>query len=334
MKKLSLLVILLILLPVMSACRRDRYKITISEVAHSVFYAPQYVALSQGFFEEEGLEVTIINSNGADKVMAALLSRDVQIGLAGAEATIYVYAEGQENYAINFAQLTQKDGSFLVGREPIEDFDFSMLSGTEILGGRLGGMPEMVLEYALKLNGLDVGRDDPTKEVNVRTDVQFGALAGAFTSGQGDYVSLFEPTGTLLEKEGKGYVVASLGTETGIIPYTNYFTTKSYLEKNEDIIQKFTNAIYKGAKWVHSHTAREIAEACSSQFPDLSIDELTIVMQRYVDIDAWAHTPVMQEETYNRFLDIMEEADMLPSRVPYNKIVTTKFANEAVKNIG
>lgn len=334
MKKWLLLLLIVLILPILNACDRKENKIVISEVAHSVFYAPQYVALSQGFFEEEGLEVSIINSNGADKVMAALLSRDVQIGLAGTEASIYVYAEGQDNYAINFAQLTQKDGSFLVGREPIENFEFSMLSGAEILGGRRGGMPEIVLEYALKLNGLEVGRDDPTKEVNVRTDVQFGMLAGAFTSGEGDYVSLFEPTGTMLEKNGEGYVIASLGTETGVIPYTVYFTTKKYLEENEEIIQKFTNAIYKGAKWVHSHSAREIAEACLPYFPDISLNDLTVVMQRYVDIDAWAHTPVMQKDTYERFLDIMEEAGELPERVPYNKIVTTKFAEEAVKNLG
>lgn len=333
MKKIYIFIILLILIPLIGGCRKNKNKIVISEVTHSVFYAPQYVAMTNGYFEEEGLEVSIINSEGADKVMAALLSKTVQIGLAGAEATVYVYAEGQENYAINFAQLTQKDGSFLVGREQIEDFDFSMLEGSEILGGRPGGMPIMILEYILKNKGLEIGRNDPSKDVNVRSDVQFGALAGVFTSGEADYVSLFEPTASNLEKEGRGYVLASLGAEVGNIPYTNYFTTKKYLEENEEIVQKFTNAIYKGAKWVNSHSAAEIAEALLPHFTDTTLEDLTVVMQRYVDIDAWAENPILEEETYNHFLDIMDEGGELPSRVPYNKIVNTKFAKKAMELI-
>lgn len=331
MKKFFILIVLIALIPLMASCKKDKFKITISEVTHSVFYAPQYVAITNGYFEEEGLDVTIINSEGADKVMAALLSRTVQIGLAGAEATVYVYAEGQENYGINFAQLTQKDGSFLVGREPVEDFDFSMLEGSEVLGGRPGGMPIMILEYILKNKGLDIGRNDPTKDVNVRSDVQFGALAGVFVSGEADYVSLFEPIASNLEKEERGYVLASLGAEVGNIPYTNYFTTKKYLEENEDVIQRFTNAIYKGMKWVNSATAEELAEALLPHFPDTTLDDLTIVMQRYIDIDAWAPTPVLEEDTFNHFLDIMEEGGELPSRVPYDKIVNTKFAKKAIE---
>jgi len=330
-KKFFILIVLIALIPLMASCKKDKFKITISEVTHSVFYAPQYVAITNGYFEEEGLDVTIINSEGADKVMAALLSRTVQIGLAGAEATVYVYAEGQENYGINFAQLTQKDGSFLVGREPVEDFDFSMLEGSEVLGGRPGGMPIMILEYILKNKGLDIGRNDPTKDVNVRSDVQFGALAGVFVSGEADYVSLFEPIASNLEKEERGYVLASLGAEVGNIPYTNYFTTKKYLEENEDVIQRFTNAIYKGMKWVNSATAEELAEALLPHFPDTTLDDLTIVMQRYIDIDAWAPTPVLEEDTFNHFLDIMEEGGELPSRVPYDKIVNTKFAKKAIE---
>lgn len=330
MKKLLSLIVLLFLAVGLLACKKDRYEIVISEVAHSVFYAPQYVAISQGFFEEEGLDISYITSNGANYVMAALLSGSADIGLAGAEASVYIYEEGQADYAVNFAQLTQKDGNFLIGREPIEDFDYSMLSGSEILGGRRGGMPEMVLEYALKLNGLQVGRDDPEAEVNVRTDVQFAALAPSFISGQGDYVVLFEPTGTMLERNNQGYVLASLGEETGIIPYTNYFVTKSYLEKNPDIIQKFTNAIYKASQWVYSHSAAEVAQACLEFFPDSSLNELTMVMQRYMDIEAWAKTPVMEKGPYDHFLDIMEEAGELPGRAPYDKIVNTTFAKKAV----
>ena len=242
--------------------KKDRYTITVSEVAHSVFYAPAYVAMTEGYFEEEGLKVNLILGNGANNVMASLLSGDAQIGLAGAEATIYVYNQGQKDYAVNFCQLTQKDGNFIVGREKVDDFDWNSLKGKEILGGRQGGMPVMVLEYALRQKGLLVGQDDPTViengGVNVRTDVQFAALAGAFTSGEGDYVTLFEPTATLTEKANEGYVLASLGEQTDLIPYTNYFCNKSYLEKNEDIIQKFTNAIYKGVLYVYSHKSNEL----------------------------------------------------------------------------
>lgn len=330
MKKIFGIVVLLLLAVTISGCRKNKYSITISEVAHSVFYAPQYVAMTEGFFEEEGLDVSIITSNGANYVMSALLSNSAQIGLAGAEASIYIYEEGEKDYAINFAQLTQKDGNFLIGREKIDNFKYSMLESSEILGGRRGGMPEMVLEYALKQNGLEVGRDDPTASVNVRTDVQFAVLAPNFISGEGDYVVLFEPTGTLLEKNNQGFVLASLGEETGIIPYTNYFTTKSYMEENEDIIQKFTNAIYKASLWVYSHTAKEVAQSCLPFFPDSTLNDLTIVMQRYMDIEAWAPTPIMAEESYNRFLDIMDEAKELPARTPFDKIVNTTFAKNAV----
>lgn len=317
--------------------KKDRYTITVSEVAHSVFYAPAYVAMTEGYFEEEGLKVNLILGNGANNVMASLLSGDAQIGLAGAEATIYVYNQGQKDYAVNFCQLTQKDGNFIVGREKVDDFDWNSLKGKEILGGRQGGMPVMVLEYALRQKGLLVGQDDPTViekgGVNVRTDVQFAALAGAFTSGEGDYVTLFEPTATLTEKANEGYVLASLGEQTDLIPYTNYFCNKSYLEKNEDIIQKFTNAIYKGVLYVYSHTPEEIAKAIQPFFTSSTIEELTIVMERYLSIDAWAHTPVMNKEAYNLFLDIMEDANELDYRTPYEEIVTTKYAEEAYKNI-
>lgn len=333
MKKILLILLMFISGSVLVGCKKEEATdIVIAEVTHSVFYAPQYVALSKGFFAEEGLNVSYITTPGADKVMAALLSRDCQIGLAGAEASIYVYNEGQKDYAINFAQLTQKDGNFLIGREKIDDFSFSMLKGSEILGGRRGGMPEMVLEYALKENGLEVGRDDPSKEVNVRTDVQFAALAGAFSSGQGDYVILFEPTATILTKEGNYHILASLGEETGNIPYTNYFATKSYIEKNPEIVQKFTNAIYKAQKWVYSHTAAEVAQACLKYFPDSSLNELTTVMDRYMKIEAWAKDPELKLDTYEHFLEIMEEANELDKRAPYEAIVTTIYAKSAMKS--
>lgn len=328
MRKIKILLFMLLSLCisiVSVGCKTKGNKITIAEVAHSVFYAPQYVAIEKGFFDEEGLKVDIINANGADKVMAALLSKDAQIGLMGPEASIYVYNGGQVNYAINFAQLTKRDGSFLVAREKEENFSFDMLKNKEILGGRKGGVPVMVLEYTLKSQGLDVGEDDKNSEVNVRTDIAFAAMGGAFTSGEGDYVTLFEPTATALEKEGKGYIVASIGEISGEIPYTAYSALKDYINKNEDKIQSFTNAIYKGLDWVHTHTAKEIAEVIHPYFTDISLEDLEIIMQRYIDIDAWCETPELKKESLNKLMDIMIEANELETKVDYEKIVTTKF---------
>ena len=315
------------------SCKKDNglTKITVAEVTHSVFYAPQYLADSLGFFKDEGLEVSFVNTNGADKTMAALLSKDAQIGLMGPEASMYVYLNGQSDYAINFAQLTQKDGSFLVGRNNIENFDISMLEGKEILGGRKAGMPEMVLEYILKNAGLEVGRDDPSKEVYVRTDVQFAAMAGAFTSGEGDYVSLFEPTASNIEKAGNGYIVASLGELSGNVAYTAYSALNSYISKNEDTIQKFTNAIYRAQTWIYEHDDEEVAEAILKYFPDNSKNDLAIAIKNYRDIEAWSKTPTLTKESLNKLMDIIELAGELDSRPEYEKIVTTKYSESAIK---
>lgn len=313
------------------ACKNDKYDITIAEVAHSVFYAPQYVAMELGYFEEEGLNVELVNANGADKVMAALLSGDAQVGLMGPEASIYVYNGGQKNYAINFAQLTKRDGSFIVGREKIENFSLQMLEGKSILGGRKGGVPEMTLEYILKNANLIVGQDDESvlqkKGVLVRTDIQFAAMAGAFTSGEADYTTLFEPTATSIVKEGKGYILASVGELSGEIPYTAYSALKNYINENEDVIERFSNAITKALNWVHAHTALEIAEVIKPHFLELSIEDLEIVTQRHIDIDAWVETPLLKEESLNKLMDIMIEANELETKVPYEKIVTTKYIN-------
>ena len=335
-KKLKYLFSLVILFPLVltgCSCNKDNglTKITVAEVTHSVFYAPQYLADSLGFFKDEGLEVSFVNTNGADKTMAALLSKDAQIGLMGPEASMYVYLNGQNDYAINFAQLTQKDGSFLVGRENIDNFDISMLSGSEILGGRKAGMPEMVLEYILKNAGLDVGRDDPNKEVYVRTDVQFAAMAGAFTSGEGDYVSLFEPTASNLEKAGNGYIVASLGELSGNVAYTAYSALGSYIKDNEDVIQKFTNAIYRAQLWVYEHSDEEVADAILKYFPDNSKNDLALAISNYREIEAWAKTPTLTKESLNKLMDIIELAGELDSRPEYEKIVTTKYSEKAIE---
>jgi len=303
-------------------------KITLSEVAHSVFYAPQYVALELGFFEEEGLEVDLINGNGADKVMTSVISGEAQIGLAGPEACIYLYNQGKENHGVIFGQLTKRDGSFLVGREKEENFKWENLRGKEVIGGRKGGVPEMTLEYVLAQNGVK-----PHEDVMIDTSVQFALMAGAFTGGQGDYVALFEPTASMVEQEGKGYVLTSIGEDSGEIPYTAYFCSKEYMAENPEVIQKFTNAVYKGQKWVMEHTPEEVAEYMQPYFTDSSLEILTKVAQRYKDIDAWCKDPVMTEEALERLQVVMENAGELEKRADYNAIVNNDFAKTSMNNI-
>ena len=325
-----LIVILLVTMLTLTGCKKDDAitKITVMEVTHSVFYAPQYIAVTEGFFKEEGLDVELVDGKGADKVMASLLSNQVEIGFMGPEASIYVFNQGKDDYVINFAQLTQRDGSFIVSRIPEPNFTLENLRGKEILGGRKGGMPHMVLEYVLKQKGVIPGKD-----VDVRTDIQFGVMAGAFSGGEGDYTTLFEPTATLIEKEGKGYVVMSVGAESGYIPYTAYSATKSYIEKNPEVIQKFTNAIYKGMLWVESHTAEEVAKSLQPHFPDADLAILASVVDRYRSIGAWAPNPVLTKEGLDKLQAVMTEAGELDKKVPYETIVTTKFAEEAMKKI-
>ena len=308
-------------------------KVTLAEVTHSVFYAPQYAAVTQGFFEEEGIKIDIINTQGADKTMAALISGEAQVGLMGPEASIYVYNQGNKNYAINFAQLTKRDGSFLIGREEMPNFKYEDLKGKEVLGGRKGGVPLMTLEYVLKQNGLKIGKNTAAGEVNVRTDVHFGVMTGAFVGGEADFTTAFEPTGTQLEKEGNGYIVASIGKDSGEIPYTAYSTTKSFMADNKDLIQRFTNAVYKGQLWVQSASDEEVAKAMQPFFTDISQDDLTTVVKRYKSIDAWSQDPILKEESLNKLMEVMKEAKELDKEPPYKDIVNTEFANNAIKNI-
>ena len=307
-------------------------KVTIAEVTHSVFYAPQYAAVTKGFFEEEGIEVDIINAAGADKTMAALISGEAQIGLMGPEASIYVYNQGSENYAVNFAQLTKADGSFIVAREEMPNFTLEDLKGKDILGGRKGGVPLMTLEYVLKQNGLTIGTNKEAGEVNVRPDVQFGVMAGAFAGGEGDFTTAFEPTGTQMEKDGTGYIVASVGELAGDVPYTAYSATKEFIADNEDLIQRFTNALYKGQQWCKTASNEEIAKAMQPFFNDLTLDDLISVVDRYKSIDAWCDNPLLTEESLNSLVEIMKEAGELDKAPVYNDIVTTDFANKAIEN--
>ncbi|MBR5284557.1 MAG: ABC transporter substrate-binding protein [Clostridia bacterium] len=330
MKKLFALFLSLLLCLPLAACgsasdAEDAVTLQVCEVTHSVFYAPFYAAMELGYFADEGIEIELTNGGGADKVMTAVLTGQAQVGLAGPEAAIYVYKEGREDYPMVFGQLTKRDGSFLVGRANVP-FDWEMLRGSHIIGGRKGGVPEMTLEYVLRQNGII-----PHEDANVDTSVQFNMMAGAFTGGTGDYVALFEPTATEVVQAGKGYILTSIGQESGEIPYTAFFAAKSYMEANPDIIQRFTNAMARAQAWVQNSSAADIAKAIAPQFPDSDLDVLTTVTQRHKDIDAWNTTPVMQQEAFERLETVMETAGELDGWVPFEKLVDNSFAEKAGK---
>lgn len=303
--------------------KTNMQKIRLNEVTRSVFYAPQYIAISKGFMEEEGLEVEITTGQGADKVMTAVLAGQSDIGFAGPEAAIYIYNEGKEDYCQVFAQLTQKDGSFLVARENTNNFSWQDLKGKTVIPGRKGGVPYMTFEYILKKNGIN-----PQTDLILDDSIKFDLMAGAFSGGTADYVTLFEPTATMSQQAGKGYVVASIGEESGEIPYTAYFAKKSYIEENSEIIQKFTNAIYKAQKWIEEHTMKEVAEEIKEFFPDTDIELLEKVLQSYKDINAWKKSPEMKKESFELLQTIMEEAGELKQRVPFDKVINNSYAEK------
>lgn len=313
----------------LNSCKNDGLtNITVAEVTHSLFYAPQYIAINKGYFKEEGLNVNVITTPGADKTMAALLSKEAQIGLMGPEATVYVYNGGEKNYAVNFAQLTQKDGSFLLGREKIDNFTYDMLKGKTLIGGRKGGMPEMTLEYVLKNQGLTVTRngEDLNADVNIRTDVNFDVMAGVFTAGQSDYVTLFEPSASQVERNGIGHIVASIGESSGVVPYTCYSSLKDYLSDNSETINKFTRAIKKGLEFVYSASMDELVEALSPSFVSSDNEEITRVMTNYLNIQAWPTSLELKEENYNRLIEIVTMAGELDKPAPFEKIVNNTFS--------
>ncbi|MGL4791153.1 MAG: ABC transporter substrate-binding protein [Anaerotignaceae bacterium] len=304
-------------------------EVRLNEVVHSIFYAPQYVAIANGFFEEEGLKITLDVGQGADKSMTALVSDAADIALLGTEAGIYVYNEGKENYAVAFAQLTQRAGNFLVSREENPNFKWEDLKGKSIIGGRVGGMPQLVLEYVLKQNGLDLEKD-----LEIINNISFTSTSGAFVADVGDYTAEFEPVATTLEEQGNGYIVASLGEASGYIPYTVYMATKDYIAANPEIIQKFTNATYKGQQWVETHTAAEIAEVCLPFFEDSNLESLTKIVDRYKSQDTWKTDPVFDKEGFELIQNIMEEGGELSTRVPFEGFVNTEFAQKALNTKG
>lgn len=303
-------------------------KVTLNEVAHSIFYAPQYVAIEEGYFAEKGLDLTLVTGFGADKTMTAVISGEADIGFMGAEASVYAYQEGATDPVVNFAQLTQRAGNFLVAREEMPDFKWEDLKGEKVLGGRKGGMPEMVFEYILKKNGID-----PQKDLTIDQSVDFGSTAAAFTSDDSAaYTVEFEPSATILEKEGAGYVVASLGEASGYVPYTSYSAKASYMKENPEIIQKFTDALQMGMDYVQSHTPEEIAEVIAPQFKETDLETITAIVKRYYDQDTWKENLIFEKDSFELLQDILEDAGELTDRTAYENLVQTEYAQKACEN--
>lgn len=301
--------------------------VTLNEVAHSIFYAPQYVAIEEGYFEDAGLNLTLVTGFGADKTLTALVSGEADIGFMGSESSIYAYNEGASDYAVNFAQLTQRAGNFLVARKEMPDFTWEQLKGSKVLGGRNGGMPEMVFEYILKQHGLD-----PETDLTIDKSIDFGSTAAAFAGGQGDYTVEFEPGATALEQEDAGYVAASLGVDSGYVPYTAYCARSSFLDEHPDVIQKFSDAMQRGLDYVNSHTPEEIAQVIQPQFKETDLETVTAIVRRYAEQDTWKENLIFEKEGFNLLQDILESAGELKTRAPYEKLVNTAFAETASQN--
>lgn len=328
MKKLRFLSIFLIsclMIVPLIACKQSSDTIRVAEVTRSIFYAPQYVAIEKGFFKEEGLEIDLKTTWGGDKTMTTLLSDGADIALVGSETTIYVYARGAVDPVINFAQLTQTDGTFLVARTPQPDFKWEDLKGSTFLGQRKGGMPQMVGEFVLKQKGIN-----PQKDLTLIQNIEFANIANAFASGTGDYVQLFEPTASIFEREKKGYIISSFGTESGHVPYTVFMAKQSFMNENKDAIEKFTKALYKGQQWVQEHSAAEIAQVIQPYFEDTDLDLIETVVDRYKSQGSYAVDPILDEEEWNNLKNIMNEAGELPQDVDHSTLVNTDIAKDVI----
>lgn len=326
LRRFMVITISLLVLIALSACSQDTtQKVRLAEVTHSIFYAPEYVALEKGFFADEGLDVELTTTWGGDKTMTALLTDGADIALVGSETSIYVQAQGANDPIINFAQLTQTDGTFLVSREKVENFTWDQLRGSTFLGQRKGGMPQMVGEFVLKKHGID-----PHNDMTLIQNIDFANVPNVFASGTGDYVQLFEPTASIFEKEGKGHIVASFGTESGHVPYTTFMAKSSYMEESPEVIEKFTRAVYKAQIWVEEHTAKEIAEVIAPHFQDTDMEIIETVVERYKSQGSFASNPILDEEEWDNLQDIMEEAGDLPKRIDYKTLVNTDIANKVM----
>ncbi|ERI89609.1 NMT1/THI5-like protein [Clostridiales bacterium oral taxon 876 str. F0540] len=336
---LSLIFSFVLISTVFAGCKKDTktsgtdkpvVKVRLNEVTRSIFYAPFYAAMNQGFFKEEGLDIDLTTGEGADKTMQQVLSGSADIGFCGPEQVIYIYNQKREDYPVIFGQLTQKDGSFLVSRKEEKNFTWESLKGRTILGGRPGGVPEMALEYVLKNHGLTPGKD-----VNIITNVAFAAAPGAFKGGTGEYAALFEPSASMLTKDNSAYIVASVGKEAGVIPYTCYFSAKSYMDKNPDVIERFTRAVYKGQLWIQKNSEADVAKSIKSFFPGTDEELIVNVIENYKSIDAYAPNLVLKEENLTKLMDIIQsyKADLITERPPFSKIVNNSFAEKALKDV-
>lgn len=319
---LGLLIILIVLVTATKLTTKKNDNLTtikLAEVTHSAFYAPMYVAIEAGYFKDNGINVDLILTSGADKVAAAVLSNDVEIGFAGPESAIYVYKGGEEDYLVTFAGLTKRDGQFIVSRKPIENFSLNDLKGKEILAGRLGGMPVLNFQNALKNEGVN------EKDITMNTSVEFASLSGSFIAGMGDFVNLFEPNATNIEKEGLGYIVGNVGAYSGEVPYTAFYARKSYIDNNKEAVTNFTNAINQGLEYVRTHSAEEIAKIILPQFPDISLKDLTTIVDNYKKYDSWLTNPFITEESYKNLEDIMISANLLDAYVPYEELIQNNY---------
>ena len=294
-------------------------KVRLAEVTHSSFYAPLYVAIENGYFEEEGIDLELILTPGADKVSAAVLSNDVEIGFAGAESAIYVYDQEESDYLCIFSGLTKRDGQFIVARDNYEDFSLEDLYGKEILVGRSTGMPALNFLNGLKNMGIDIDK------ININYSVEFAALSGSFIGGTGDFVNLFEPNATLLEENGYGHVVASVGVMSGEVPYTAFYARKSYIEENPEIIEGFTKAIAKAITYTLENDATKVAEDIIDQFPDTDVSELALMIDRYKEYDCWLENPFVSEELFTNLEDFLIDFDLLSDYVPYEDLVNNFY---------
>lgn len=302
---------------------KEHTSIILNEVAHSIFYAPMYVAIENGYFEDEGINLDLVTGFGADKTMTAVLSDEADIGFMGSESSIYTYNEGANDYVVNFAQLTQRAGNFLVSRNKMPNFKWADLKGKTILGGRKGGMPEMVFEYILSQN------DIKTSDLTIDQSIDFGATAAAFAGGQGDYTIEFEPSATALESEGKGTVVASLGIDSGYVPYTAFCAKKSYITEHKDELQRFTNALQRGIDFVNENTPSKIAKVIAPQFAETDLKTITTIVTRYYDQDTWKDNLVFERSSFDLLQNILEHSGELSKRAPYEYLVDTSFAKNA-----
>ncbi|MBO4562491.1 MAG: ABC transporter substrate-binding protein [Clostridia bacterium] len=336
MKRVVALIISVLMLGALllcsAACSKDSSglrRIVLNEVTRSVFYAPLYVAASQGFFEDEGLDIEIVTGGGSDASMTALLAGEADFALMGPETGVYVINEGKTEHPVIIGQLTKRDGSFLLGREPVDNFSWDMLRGKSVIGGRVGGMPYMTLMYVLNKHGLTPGED-----VDVINNIQFNLMGGAFTSGAGDFVTLFEPTATQFQNEGAGYIAANIGLESGEVPYTTFMTSPDTVKNDPELIMKFIRAIAKAQDWVRTASDNEIAKAMQPYFPDTAVETLEIVAKSYRETDSWMQTPVMTEEAFERLLDIIDFNGQLTERVDFKELVDNSFAEKALKELG